>query len=114
MRSVSEQENEKPRWWPTLEEQRILAITFIGGLASILVGAGIIGGALALGRLERKNGYSPGGLLLITVFWLAAALWRVRAARRRPTVINRTLALAASLFLCFSLLVLLGIAAGVK
>jgi hypothetical protein len=111
---VSEQNNEKPRWWPTPEEQRILAFTFIGGPASILVGVGIIGDALALGQLERKNGYSPGELLLITAFWLAAVLWRVAAARRRPTVINRFLALATSLFLCLTLLVLLGVAAGVK
>ena len=57
---------ERPLWVLSRDEQRVLIITFVGGLASIVVGAGIIGVAIALVRVV-KPGSLLGFLILITV-----------------------------------------------
>jgi hypothetical protein len=55
-------EEDRPLWSMSRDEQRLLWITFVGGLASILVGAGIIGAAIVFARYEvRQN----------SVTWLA-------------------------------------------
>lgn len=41
---------ERPLWEMSRDEQRLLIITFVGGLASIVAGACVIGGPIALVR----------------------------------------------------------------
>lgn len=45
---AADNENDRPLWKLDLNEQRILLTTFLGGLASIIVGACFIGLAIAL------------------------------------------------------------------
>jgi small-conductance mechanosensitive channel len=46
---------DKPRGALTDDEWRLLAITFAGSLAAIIVVAVVIGGALALARVEERS-----------------------------------------------------------
>jgi hypothetical protein len=59
---------DRPLWSLSRDEQRILAITFVGGLASIILAAGIIGAAIALGRWFRHQNLEGG-----FAHWLPAA-----------------------------------------
>lgn len=70
-------QEERPAWKLDRNEQRMLVITFIGGLASIIVGACLIGGAIALARYEEHApGFSILGLTLYSVTTVAAvATW---------------------------------------
>jgi len=43
-------DEDRPLWSLSRDEQRILAITFVGGLASIIIGAAVIGASIALAR----------------------------------------------------------------
>lgn len=74
------------------EEWRLLAITFVGGLASIIVGACILAGAVGTARLvERLQGFSLWWLALITalaalglaLFGLLVIYPEVTSARKR-------------------------------
>jgi hypothetical protein len=49
---------ERPVWKLNDDEKRTLMITFVGGGASIVVAAGIVGGAIALGRTLQQKGVS--------------------------------------------------------
>ena len=106
---------DKPRWEPTPEEWRALTITFVGGVASIVVGAGILGAALALARWQTRNGGAVGVITLAVgglLCWLSLpSLWkesRGRESRLSPWLV--IVALAA----VFDLLVLIGVGVGVK
>lgn len=92
---MTDKPTEKPRWPVTAEEWRLLVITFIGGLASILVGAAALGIAVELGRLIRTHPLSLpdlDGWCLVTpwaVLWtflaiVALRLWCINGARWEP------------------------------
>lgn len=51
--AMADDEQERPLWKLSRDEQRVLFITFIGGLASVIAAAVIIGLALAIARYER-------------------------------------------------------------
>jgi len=56
---------ERPLWPLSRDEQRVLIITFVGGLASIVAGACVIGGAIAMTRyLKKYNSLSQ--LIILT------------------------------------------------
>jgi hypothetical protein len=108
---------ERPLWELSRDEQRVLIITFVGGLTSIVAGVCIVGGAIALVRGLRAIHYPPGWLL----FWAAAYIFAMayitscfRGWRRRPwpgyVLIGSLLVLVT--FAIF-LLALIGMAAGI-
>jgi hypothetical protein len=49
-------DDDRPVWQLSRDEQRVLLITFVGGLGAIVIGAAIIGLALALARAGRQGG----------------------------------------------------------
>jgi hypothetical protein len=106
---------EKPRWELTPEDWRTLIITFVGGVASIIVGAGLLGAALALAHWQTQGVRSGHwiGLVLSTV-----GIWTLTVGRlgfhkpkdRWDVLLTGSLALFAAILL----LTWIGIAAGVK
>ncbi len=86
MRSVGEQE---PWWELSREEQRNLAITFVGGLGSIVVGACVIGGGIVVARFIEPH-HKPGelgSLAVATALCLTGAIGqpqRVKDTSTRP------------------------------
>jgi hypothetical protein len=109
----------KPRWDLTSEEWRLLVITFVGGLGSIVVGAGALGVAVALARF-----FGPGprwALLVTTVLSVGATVASVQTLIRqqgpygRPSGVRKAAVLlglsafGSTLFL----LTWIGLAAGV-
>jgi hypothetical protein len=57
-------EEDRPLWTLSRDDQRLLWVTFVGGVASFLVGAGLIGVALTLARLVV---HSKSYIQLVTV-----------------------------------------------
>jgi hypothetical protein len=106
---------EKPRWELTPEDWRTLTITFVGGVASIIVGAGLLGAALALAHWQTQGvrGGHWVGLALSTVgIWtVTLALLRFHKPKDRWDVL---IAGFLALFAAVLLLTWIGIAAGVK
>ena len=108
---------EKSRWELTPEEWRTLVITFIGGLASIVVGACVIGAALAFSRWWNHGNTiknwpvsvwltisCPAASAVIFYFWKKNKKQRLLFGLMVLNVLLSTLIL----------LVWIGIAAGVK
>jgi K+-transporting ATPase A subunit len=118
---------EKEPWWVlTREEQRSLAITFVGGLGSIVVAACVIGGAVALARSVAPPHPKPadfGNLAALTAFVLVGALvtfWYLRRLRRRKgggwRLLSWLWVVYAAFFVLFLVMLLLawiGLAAGI-
>jgi hypothetical protein len=111
--------DEPPRWpslWPlSPEEQRNLFITFVGGLGSIVVGACIIGIAIAFDRLEYRMGATPFTLMLATL--LGAPLLAFGVFLRFAEKGSRFVRICFPLYVMAAVLFILawiGIAAGVK
>ncbi len=84
-------EDERPVWKLSRDEQRILLITFVGGLASIIVGAAVIGVAVALAHRAEGPGHPIAGLAVYSVAaivafacWVAYVRWRIRGMPGRP------------------------------
>jgi hypothetical protein len=65
------------------EEWRLLLITFAGGLASIIVGAAVIGAALALARYQARSGHPFSGIWLSTLGSVMIASTAIYAWRKR-------------------------------
>jgi hypothetical protein len=105
-----------------------LVITFAGGLGSILAGAGIIGGAIAIARAATGG---PGSWFLFTAVGVAGFVWVVRswgsALSGRPrlrfrvpafvrlyvVVVAWIFVVAFGVYIVLGLLVLIGRAAGI-
>jgi hypothetical protein len=112
---------ERPLWVLSRDEQRVLAITFVGGLASIVAGVCIVGGALALVRGLKALHYTLGILILLTALCIVAVLWDVyyhHAIRRMPDPEPRSRMVLIELpviYAVFSILLLawIGLAAGI-
>jgi hypothetical protein len=118
---------QRPIWKLNRDEQRTLIITFVGGLASIIFGAVILGSAIAVAKATAKPGQAGAWALVAAlavvfaaqiplVLALQAALLRgVRQPVGRGIV--RVVALAgvagAILGLAITLLALIGLAAGI-
>lgn len=108
---------EKPRWKPSPEEWRLLVITFVGGLASIVVGAGLIGAALVLGRGAAAQATTSfywwwlGAATLVAWGGLAAFAWASTRGINRSMMI--VVAALSGLFASLLTLTWIGIAAGV-
>jgi hypothetical protein len=82
----------RPLWRLSRDEQRVLIITFVGSLGSILVGAVVLGAAVAFARHEQKLNSlsslakSTGGSVLLmaflgAMFFMSARFRREGAAR---------------------------------
>ena len=74
----------KTRWELTPEEWRLLGITFVGGVASILVGAGAIGAAIAAGRLFVHGGSPDGSFFWGSFIFLTVFAWGFTAVAFFP------------------------------
>lgn len=75
-------------WAMSPAEWRLLMITFAGGLAPVVVGAAVLGLAVAAAKLARPSPGSPGGWLPVVALTIATAFvfvgelkWAVRKTR---------------------------------
>ena len=124
---MARDEQERPLWKLNRDEQRVLLITFVGGLASIIAAAVIIGSAIAIARYERSFNSST-GLAAGTIATGGFAIWSIYELlsppspellpSRRPKglagrlVVLYMFTLTAPTF-CILILTWIGIAAGV-
>lgn len=112
----------RPVWSLTRDEQRVLAITFVGGLASIIAGVMIVGLSLALLRyLERPRGHATasfleyqGVLTLCAAMGTAGFIGNTRRMIQQSRVYWIVLALGFGLIDIVMALTWIGLAAGVK
>jgi hypothetical protein len=107
---------ERPLWEFSRDEHRVLIITFVGGVASIVVGASVIGGAIALVRAIKPAHSLLVFLIFITAVYilvvvLAAIAWN-HWRRPGPRVAGISW-LLAWVGLSILLLVWIGLAAGI-
>jgi hypothetical protein len=116
--------DERPLWKLSRDEQRILLVTFAGGLGSIIVGAAVIGVALALAHRAEGPGHSRSDLALSSIaavagfgFWVAYVRWGVLGMPFRPLdrwpVSSRFTVLVGALLVAGVALTWIGIAAGI-
>jgi hypothetical protein len=118
---------ERPLWELDHGEQRVLVITFVGGVASLVVAAVIVGAAIALAHaLNRRHVTYPDSPLfffILAAFALVVVAIgvisgqsgkRFRAVRRAASSLLDVLALVAALIAIVGLLTLIGMAAGVR
>jgi hypothetical protein len=103
---------ERSLWPLSRDDQRSLMITFVGGLASIIAAACVIGGAIGMAR-AMKSGNSWLGYLWI--FGIVALILCVVLANFAPSKWKwiRWLVILAFLPDIVSLLALIGLAAGI-
>jgi hypothetical protein len=107
-----------PLWALSAAEWRLLVITFVGGLGSIVAGACVIGGAIALARRDKH--FDPGQWGLTTALALVGLVLALVMFRYFPPDdrVDRWLkqgTIAVFGFgVVFALLVWIGVAAGVK
>jgi heme/copper-type cytochrome/quinol oxidase subunit 3 len=99
-------------------EWRILVITAVGGLISLVAAAGIIGGAIALARSQESIGLgtlglTTGALLIASVSALVGAS-QTPTNDRRNLWVRRSAIATASFGVAFVLLVWVGVAAGIN
>ena len=104
-------DEERSVWALSREDQRLLWVTFIGGVASFIVGAVIIGVAIALARYFAKD---PALLAVITISSTPLFVVPYFQARRRGVSILSLIPLWGVPFVVACLLSWIGIAAGIK
>ena len=113
---------DRPVWSLTRDEQRILAITFVGGLASIVAGVMIVGLSLALLRYEGPpHGHTTSSFLLsqgIVTVIAAIGTGAYISTRRQPTTLHSVTWTGIGIALVVTDIVVtltwVGLAAGVK
>ena len=104
----------KKRWELTPEEWRLLMITFVGGLGSIVVGAATIGVAFALSRWLRPATGLAGVIQAATTVGLCLALvWVLRSGRAGFNSYTRVIFGVAVASALLVVLAWIGVAAGV-
>jgi uncharacterized membrane protein len=120
-------------WDLNRDEQRIMMITVVGGLASIILGAFILGMAIGLVRLMNAHphastyvvdiiGFALFGVFMVSVVSIFAAVRKIRSGKvvhsRSPwQVFPRTTQVSAVvlvLLVCLVVLAVLGVAAAIK
>jgi hypothetical protein len=119
---------ERSLWQLGRDEQRVLIITFVGGLASIVAAAVVVGGAIALAHYEQEgnslSALAGGTGLAVLLVALSAA---VVLLTFRPDGVNRSeklivtvlggmyliVLIPLALELCLLVLTWIGIAAGI-
>ena len=74
---------EPPLWRLSRAEQHALCIAFVGGAASVVVGAAVIGGSIALARGLKAVQLPVPGLINLTLLYLVHRLARLELARMR-------------------------------
>jgi hypothetical protein len=88
---------ERPVWVLSRDEQRVLIITFVGGLASIIAGACVIGVAIAVARYVRVSHYPLIAQLswtgLYILFVAVLILYRRRSGTIPPWIYSALLLL---------------------
>ena len=107
---------ERPLWQLSRDEQRVLIITFVGGLASIAAGACVIGGAIALSRWVRAQHIPLVALILLTALYISSMIWGASLRRRSSKPWPRHLFIMwLGMFVGLSMLLLawIGFAAGI-
>jgi hypothetical protein len=113
---------ERRLWELSRDDQRVLIITFVGGFASVIAGAAVIGGAIALVRWQRGRHipHPLGFLIFATAVSICIAVYdgynRHRAARlpvkfKPPSHLYMLLVFWPPVFIF--LLVWIGLAAGI-
>ena len=80
---MTDDEQERPLWKLNRDEQRVLLITFIGGFASIIAAAVIIGSAIAIAHYERRIN-SLSGLAAGTVATGVFTVWSIHLLLSPP------------------------------
>jgi hypothetical protein len=78
---------ERPLWEFSRDEGRVLIVTFVGGLASIVVGASVIGGAIALVRALKPTHSLLVFLIFITTVYIFVVVLVAIALSRRGRLI---------------------------
>jgi hypothetical protein len=112
-----ETQKERPIWKLDGSEQRQLIITFVGGLASIIVGGCVLGVAAVLARNEeRGQGFTLIGLMdgtaSLGTFLVLSFLFMSTVKSRLAKRIFQVALIAFVLLLTLAVLVWIGIAAG--
>lgn len=120
LRPVTDKPPGKPRWQFTSEEWRLLVITFVGGLGSIVIGAVLIGIAIALSRAMTNGPHTNKPhvlwvLAVATVFFCGATWLSVRKALRERWTSPFRLTMLGALILVTTSFVLawIGLAVGI-
>jgi hypothetical protein len=109
---------ERSLWNLSRDEQRILIITFVGGLASIVAGVCVVGVAIALARGIRAIHLPLSALVGLTVAYtgyvISIALDFRRRSRSRPrSTVASIVLLLFYVALSICLLAWIGVAAGI-
>ena len=113
MTDSDEDSGNQPRQWSP-EDWRLLIITFVGGLASIIVGAGALGLAVALARAEKpgNNVFSWISLVAIPIALLVCILPFAR--QRKKNWYDYVFVVLFGGYVILSILIWIGAAAGIK
>lgn len=108
-------DEERPVWALSREDQRLLWVTFIGGVASFIVGAVIIGVAIALARYFATNRAILAFITLGTTV-VSVVIPYIQARRRGVSMWSLTspwvFPIQAVAVAC--LIIWIGVAAGIK
>ena len=110
---------ERSLWDLSRDEQRILIITFVGGLASIVVGACVIGGAIGIARSLRTDHYPLNdqfiGTATVTLIIAVFVIYRLRAGAEYKPLLRLMLIVMVpvAVLLAMFLLAWIGLAAGI-
>jgi len=105
-------DGERPLWELSRDEQRVLLITFAGGLASIVIGAAMVGSAIAYAKWQAAK-HPPGNLAdtLLAVVVVLGLLYGATRIRRLPSWLRWGLRTVIVLLAGTALLWLVGVAA---
>jgi hypothetical protein len=102
-------------WGMSRDERRLLMITFVGGLASIVAGVCVVGAAIALVRGMRAIHIPLGYLVAFTLVYASFLIW-ITQFRRKPgpmPMVSLILWLLIYVALAICLLAWIGLAAGI-
>jgi hypothetical membrane protein len=104
--------NQRNQWSP--EDWRILMITFVGGLASILVGAAMLGLAVILARKEQPGNDASTWFFFVAfpIVLLIGWVWWLRERNKKWYDYLALCSLGAILVIV--ILTWIGVAAGIK
>lgn len=122
---ATHEEQTAPAWVLSAAEWRLLVITFVGGLGPIIAAACVIGGAIVIARQVRSGGLRIWGLdavigivvgvvLLLSTRYIRQAFKHSDRARRVVRVVVWIIFTVYIVAYGLTLLIWIGVAAGVK